>query len=139
MRDSKVKKIDFSRRRIASLADKFYNEGDYLSALRFAYKEFDLYGGDAEVYARLADIYEGMGLQGTAVNWWFRFLDIAEDADLPEVYEGLAVNFLNMGNESQSAYYYNKLIRHIHHRILFLWYYINRLHNKIFLYIVFVH
>ena len=110
MRDNKVRKIDFSRKRLASLADKYYNEGDYLSALRFAYKELDLYGGDAEVYTRLADIYEGMGLQGTAVNWWFRFLDMAEEADLPEVYEGLAVNFLNMGNESQSAYYYNRLI-----------------------------
>ncbi len=110
MRDNKVEKIDFSRKRIADLADKFYNAGNYLSALRFAYKELDLFGGDAEVYARLSDIYEGMGLQGTAVNWWFKFLDIADEEDLPEIYEGLAVNFLNMGNESQSAYYYNKLI-----------------------------
>ncbi len=110
MREKRVEKIDFSRKRIAALADKFFNEGNYLSALRFAYKELDLYDGDEEVYARLADIYENMGLQGTAINWLFRFLDIAEEEDLPEVYEGLAVNFLNMGNESQSAYYYNKLI-----------------------------
>ena len=34
-----VKKIDFSRKRIAHLADKYYNEGKFLPALRLAYKE----------------------------------------------------------------------------------------------------
>ncbi len=105
-----VKKIDFSRRRIAHLADKYYNEGDYLSALRFAYKELLEYGGDPDVYARFADIYEAMGLQGSAINCYFRFLDVAEEGDLPDIYEGLAANFLSIGNDSQSAFYYNKLI-----------------------------
>ena len=81
-----------------------------MSALRFAYKEMEQFGGDPDVYARFADIYEGMGLQGSAINFWFKFLDIAHEDDLPDVYEGLAVNFLAIGNESQSAYYYNKLI-----------------------------
>ena len=106
----KVKKIDFSRKRLGSLADKFYNEGKFLSALRIAYKELDAYGGDGEIFARLSDIYEAMNLQGTALNWWFRFLDIAEEEELPDIYEGLAVNYLNLGQESASAYYYNKLI-----------------------------
>lgn len=108
--DKKVKQIDFSRKRLANLADKYYNEGKFLAALRPAYKELEIYGGDGDVYARLSDIYEGMGLHGSALNWWFRFLDIADEQDLPDVYEGLAVNFLNMGNESASAYYYNRLI-----------------------------
>ena len=106
----KVKKIDFSRKRLGMLADKFYNEGKFVSALRIAYKELDAYGGDGEIFARLSDIYEAMNLQGTALNWWYRFLDIADEEDLPEVYEGLAVNYLNLGQESASAYYYNKLI-----------------------------
>ena len=110
MKDGKVRKIDFSRKRLATLADKYYNEGNYLSALRLAYREANTYGEDAEVFVRLADIYEGMSLQGSAINYWFRILDIAEEEDLPDIYEGLAVNFLNMGNESQSAYYYNRLI-----------------------------
>ena len=80
-----------------------------LSALRIAYKQLNAYDGDGEIFARLSDIYEMMNLQGTALNWWFRFLDIADEEDLPEVYEGLAVNFLNLGQESASAYYYNKL------------------------------
>ena len=110
MKDKKALKIDFGSARLGKLADQLYNEGKYISALRMTYKQLDLYGGDGDVYARLADIYEGMGLQGTAINWWFRFLDVAEAEDLPDIYEGIAVNFLNMGNESASAFYYNKLI-----------------------------
>ena len=106
----KVKKIDFSRSRLASQADKYYNEGKVRPSLRLAYKELELYGGDGDVFARLSDIYESMGLHSSALNWWYRFLDIAEEEDLPDVYEGLAVNYLGLGNETQSAYYYNKLI-----------------------------
>ena len=110
MKDKKVLKIDFSEKRLGEIADKYYNEGDFLSAIRFAYKQMELYGGNGEIFARLSDICEGMGLHGSAINWWFRYLDIATEEELPDVYEGLAVNFLNTGNEGQSAYYYNKLI-----------------------------
>ena len=110
MKRGNTRTIDFSRKRIAGLADKYYNEGKYVSALRMAYKELETYGGDGEVFVRLSDIYEAMSLQGSAINWWFRFLDIAEEEDLPDIYEGLAVNYLNVGQENPSAYYYNKLI-----------------------------
>ncbi len=110
MKNGKVKKIDYSLKRLGDMADKYYNEGNYISALRFAYKQLELYDGDGDIYARLCDIYEGMGLNGSALNWWFRFMDIAEEEDLPDIYEGLAVNFLNLGDETQSAYYYNRLI-----------------------------
>ena len=110
MKDGKTVKIDFSRDRLAFRADKYYNEGKFVSALRLAYKELELYGGDGDVYARLCDIYEGMDLHSSAINFWFRFLDEAEEGDLPDIYEGLAVNYLRMGNETQAAYYYNKLI-----------------------------
>ena len=110
MKKGRVKKIDLSRKRIASLADKFYNEGQFVSALRFACKELETYGGDPDVFARFADIYEAMGLQGSAINSWFRYLDVADEEDLPEIYEGLAANYLGIGNEAQSAFYYNKLV-----------------------------
>lgn len=110
MNNQRVKKMDFSRERYARLADKYYNEGKYLSALRFAYAELEMTGGDGEVYARLADIYENMGLHGSAINWLYRYLDIAETEELPDIYESLAVNYLSMGQEAQSAYYYNRLI-----------------------------
>lgn len=110
MREQKVLKIDFSRRRLRERAEKYYDEGNYLSALRFTYKEMSLYGGDGETYTMLSDIYENMELYSSAVNCWFRFMDNCTGEDLPDIYEGLAVNYLNMGNEAQSAFYYNKLI-----------------------------
>lgn len=110
MKNDKVKKIDLSRKNISALADKFYNEGKFLSALRFAYREYENYGGDGEVFVRLCDIYEAMELRGSAIKWWFQYLDTAREEEMPEIYEGLAVNFLHIGNDSISAYYYNRLI-----------------------------
>ena len=110
MTKQKVRKIDFSYERLGKLADKFYNEGKFIPALRFAYDQLELYGGDGDIYVRLADIYESMGLHMSAIMWLYKFLDDCEEADLPDIYEGLAVNYLNLGNESQSAYYYNLLI-----------------------------
>ena len=109
-KEKKAIKIDFSRKRLERLTDKYYVEGDFLSSLTFAYRQLQYYGGTKDLYARLADVYEGMNLQGMAINWWFRFLDLAEEYDLPDVYEGLAVNYLSMGQDSTSAYYYNQLI-----------------------------
>ena len=85
MGKGQVRKIDFSRKRIAHLADKYYNEGKFLPALRLAYKELNEYGGDADVFARLSDIYEGMSLQGSAINCWFRFLDVTDEAEYHDI------------------------------------------------------
>ena len=51
-----------------------------------------------------------MGLQTYAIKWLYKCLEICGEEDLPDVYEGLAVNYLNLGNEGASAYYYNRLI-----------------------------
>ena len=61
MEKGQVKKFDFSRKRIAHLADKYYNEGNYLPALRLAYKELNEYGGDADVFARLSMLFHAFG------------------------------------------------------------------------------
>lgn len=110
MSKTKVEKIDFSRRRLKERAEKYYGEGDYCSALRFAHEIVNAYGGDGDTFTMLADIYESMGLYASAINHWFRFMDDCAPEDLPEIYEGLAVGYLNLGNEAQSAFYYNKLM-----------------------------
>ena len=53
MTERKVLKIDFSRNRLRERAEKYYDEGNYLSALRFTYKEMSLYGGNGETYDAL--------------------------------------------------------------------------------------
>ena len=60
MRVGKERKIDFSRKRLARMADDYYNAGKYVPALRLAFKELLNYGGDPDVYARLADIYDNV-------------------------------------------------------------------------------
>ena len=108
--EKNTRKIDFSRKRLAALADKYYNEGKYVSALRLAYEEYRRYQGDEDAFMRIADIYEGMGLHGSALNYWYKVLDVAAPEELPDVYDSIAVNYMNLGSETQAAYYYNKLI-----------------------------
>ncbi|MBQ8320073.1 MAG: tetratricopeptide repeat protein [Clostridia bacterium] len=98
------------RERLRSMAENYYADGNYIAALRFLYKEFQEYGGDFEGYLRMADAYENLGLNAYALKWLFQALDIAEEEDLPDLYEGIAVNFLSLGEEAASAYYYNLLI-----------------------------
>lgn len=41
---------------------------------------------------------------------WFRYLAVCEIEALADAYEGLAACYYNVGNEAQSAYYYNKML-----------------------------
>lgn len=105
-----------------ALSDKYYEAGDYPNALRWCFRCFDdetptFFDVFRSAYPRIVDCYEAMGLHGSAVQWLYLWLDDVFDSydaewqeDLPEIYEGLAVNYLNMGKDAQSAYYYNKLI-----------------------------
>ena len=70
-----------------------------------------LNGNDEDSFMLYAEAYDDMGLYEKCVNGWFRYIDYAEDlADFAEAYEGLAISFMNMGQESFAAYYYNKLL-----------------------------
>ena len=104
-------RIDRSSDRFMRMAEKAYAAGDMLSALRFLHAliaETD--DVDVETYLRIADVYENLGLQTYAIKWLYKALDICEEEDYAEIYEGLAVNYMNLGSESASAYYYNALI-----------------------------
>lgn len=107
---TKILRMNESKERLYAMAEKAQSDGDFLSALRFAHRELSIYGGDLNCFLRLADLYENLGLQSYAIKWLFRALDVCNEEDLPDIYEGLAVNYLNMGNEKQSAYYYNLLM-----------------------------
>ena len=104
-------RIDRSSDRFMRLAEKSYAAGDMLSALRFLHAlvaEAD--DADVETYLRIADVYENLGLQTYAIKWLYKALDVCEEEDYAEIYEGLAVNYMNLGNEGAAAYYYNALI-----------------------------
>ena len=109
-KDDKIQKLDFSDEFLLDSASRRLDAGDYFGALTMLNKRNGMYEKNCDASVLAADIYEGMGLYGLAVDAWFHFLDTCNEADFPEGYEGLAVNYMNMGSEAQSAFYYNKLI-----------------------------
>lgn len=108
MKDESVQKLDFSDEFMLESVEKRFQDGNYLGALKLLNKRNKMYGPSADAQAIAADIYEAMGLWQQAADAWFRFLDTCNEADFGEGYEGLAVAFMNMGNDVQSALYYHR-------------------------------
>ncbi|MDE7265533.1 MAG: hypothetical protein K2N52_04595, partial [Clostridia bacterium] len=102
--------IDLSSDRLIGLAADMVEEHNYIGALKMLNKNAELHCNDADSYMLYAEIYDDIELYEKSVNSWFKFIDCAEESELAEAYEGLAVAFMNLGNEHFSAYYYNKLL-----------------------------
>lgn len=90
--------------------ERRFQDGDYMGALTLLNKRNSLYEPTVDAAALAADIYESMELWKPAAEAWFRFLDTCNEADFSEGYEGLAICFMNMGEELQSAMYF----RHVY-------------------------
>lgn len=106
----KVSDIDLGEDRLLTLAADLVDDHNYIKALKMLNKNAALNGNDEESLMLYAEIYDDMGLYEKCVNGWFKYLDEAGFADLADCYEGLAVSYMNLGNEHYSAYYYNKLL-----------------------------
>lgn len=109
-KDEKIKRLDFNDEFLLESAEKRFEGGDYLGALKILNKREKMNEPSADAYALYADVYEAMGVYSLAADAWFRFLDTCNEADFSEGYEGLAVAFMNMGDEMQSAFYYHCLL-----------------------------
>ena len=104
----KVIKLELSDEFLLDSAEKRYQAGDYFGALTILNKRAEIFDSNADACALYADIYEEMELYRLSADAWFRFLDTCNEADFPEGYEGLAVAFMNLNNDAQSAYYYRR-------------------------------
>ena len=104
----KVVKLELSDEFLLESAEKRYQDGDFFGALTMLNKRAESFDPCADACALYADIYEEMELYRLAADAWFRFLDTCNEADFPEGYEGLAVAFMNLNNDAQSAYYYRR-------------------------------
>lgn len=104
--------IDFSDDRLISIAAEKLDAHDYKGALKMLNKNAVRSGNDEDSLMLYAEIYDDIGLHSKSVNSWFKYLDCTAcvGEELAECYEGLAVGFMNLGNEHFSAYYYNKLL-----------------------------
>ena len=105
-----VNKLTFDDEFLLDSAEKRLKSGDYFGALTMLNKRAGMYAPSADASALYADTYEAMGLWELAADSWFRFLDTCNEADFIEGYEGLAVAFMNMGNDMQAALYYHRIL-----------------------------
>ncbi len=110
MKDEKINRLRFDNEFLLESAEKRMDAGDYLGALSVLNKREEMNEPLADAYALYADVYEALELWSLAADAWFRFLDTCNEADFPEGYEGVAVCFMNMGNEIQSSYYYRRAL-----------------------------
>ncbi len=108
---NKTDSIDFSADRLIAIAADMIEDHNYISALKMLNKNAVLNGNDEDSYMLYAEAFDDMGLYEKCVNGWFKYIDYAgEEADLAEAYEGIAVSFMNIGQENFAAFYYNKLL-----------------------------
>lgn len=107
--------IDLSEDRLLDMASDYLDDHNYLGALRMLNKNSELNGNAEDSYMLYAEAFDDMGLYEKCVNGWYKYIDYCygyedEHTDYGAAYEGIAVNFLNMGDEETAAYYYNKLL-----------------------------
>ncbi len=108
---AKLEKIDLGPDRLISIAADALDDHKFITALKMLNKNAILNGNDEDSFMLYAEIFDDMELYEKSVNGWFKYLDYAEEvADFEEAYEGLAIGYMNLGRESVSAYYYNKLL-----------------------------
>lgn len=110
MKGESVQKLDFSDEFLLESVENRFQSGNFMGALTLLNKRNKMYAPSADAFALAADIYEAMGLWRQSADAWFRFLDTCNEADFGEGYEGLAVAFMNMGNDVQSALYYHRAL-----------------------------
>ncbi len=103
-------RFDGSSDRLDRSIQKRMENADYLGALRLTNRRNEFFPATVDSYAAQADIYEYLEASSQALKTWYQFLCICEEEDLSEAYEGIAVNYMNLGKESQAAYYYNLLL-----------------------------
>lgn len=107
--DDKVQKLNFDDEFLLDAVERRLQNGDYMGALTMLGKRNELYEPSADAAALAADIYESMELWSLAAENWFVFLDTCNEADFSEGYEGLAVCFMNMGEDLPSTLYFRQV------------------------------
>lgn len=106
----KTVEIDLSSDRLIAVAADLVESHNYIQALKMLNKNAELNCNDEDSYMLYAEIYDDLELYEKCVNSWFKYLDSAQCGDFSEAYEGLALAYLNLGNETVAASYYKKLL-----------------------------
>lgn len=106
----KTLSIDLSSDRLIGVAATLVEEHNYIGALKMLNKNAELNCNDEDAFMLYAEIFDDIGLYEKCINNWFKYIDCTVSEELTDAYEGLALAYLNIGNDSNSAYYYDKLL-----------------------------
>lgn len=110
---AKILNFDLSDDRMLSMAEEMVDGHNYIAALKMLNKNAEVNGDSDRSLMLYAEIYDDMDLYEKCINGWYKFLDFVEDPDsqdLSDCYEGLAVAYMNMGDQAHSAHYYHQLL-----------------------------
>lgn len=107
----KTLNIDLSSDRLLGIASDLVDGHNYIGALKMLNKNAESNFNDEDAYMLYAEIYDDIGLYEKSVNYWYKYIDTTLSSDLGDAYEGLAVAYMNMGDQTRSAYYYNRLLK----------------------------
>lgn len=111
VRQKKILKFHKDENTLLRAAEKRLDDGEFLSALRFLNSYHEQCPPNADSAAAQADAYELSEACAQALKAWYVFLDCCDEDSLADAYEGLAVNYMNLGKDTQAAYYYNRLLQ----------------------------
>ena len=107
---TKIIKAEYNNATLEKLYNKYLNNGALDSALNILDKVYDLNGESTEIYSSYANIYYKMGLYERAINYWYKFLSVAEDKELAKGYNGLGACYYKIDNKQLAGYYFNEQI-----------------------------
>ena len=96
---AKTLEFDLGADRLIGIAADLVDSHNYIGALKMLNKNAEADGNDEDSYMLYAEIFDDMGLYERCVNGWFRFMDNTAECDWTDCYEGLAVSFMNLGNQ----------------------------------------
>lgn len=106
--EKQVRKLEFQEEAYIESAEKRFDEGDDLGALKMLNMRAERYDPSADAEALYGEIYDIFELMSLSIDAWFRFLDTCNEADFSEGYRGLARAFLQKRDDRHGNFYLKK-------------------------------
>jgi len=92
---------------VKRLAEERAERQDYAGAVSVLLSEEKKTKNKLEIYADIAKLYTEMDLYDEAIEYWFRYINIASKRNITEGYNGLGANFYFLENKPMAGFYFN--------------------------------
>ncbi len=106
---SKTLTIDYSPERLINLAQSLVDDRQYIMALKMLRRKQSLYGNDDKTLMLIAEVLDDLQAPEACINAWYYYLQnthTTDKNDLYDAYEGMAINYARVGEDSASKFYF---------------------------------